>query len=193
MSPQAKLDSRPPGGPARRAGRTTTRPATTPLPFSGPTDEIARAMVVRDSVARTERHVVELAVELISGCDAADVMVLDRTHQLRTVAYTSASVYVGGLLQRHNGAGPSVTALSLGSCVVDDFSVDRRWPRLSGWASSHGLASTCVCPLATNSRTLGVLNLYSTHAGVFTPALLARAMIFAAHAALAIDSVWVES
>lgn len=146
-------------------------------------------MTVPGSLCATQARITALAVQSIPGCECADLMMLDTSQRLQTVASTDPVASMAGVLQRHNGSGPSVTALATGSCCVSDLATNHRWPQLTAWAFTHGLASICVLRLSADSGTLGVLNLYSRRPRSFLTALEEQRKAFAADAVVALEIV----
>ncbi|PYI63940.1 response regulator receiver protein [Arthrobacter livingstonensis] len=72
-------------------------------------------------------------------------------------------------LQYSSGTGPCVTALGLdGALLVQDLSMERRWPDYSAAASAINVRSILSVPLELGDTSHAVLNLYSEHSGYFT-------------------------
>src|SRR4051794_30476010 len=147
--------------------------------------DIARAMVVPGSLARTQHQVTELAAEVIDGCYHAEIAVPERGTTFRVVARTTLAPLMDDAT-KPDDEGPGAKAMADGVCIVHDFEVDPRWPRLSDWASRHGVVSMCSIRLASDRQVHGVLNLYGVTPGAFKGAVGQRAAVFASHAALAL-------
>lgn len=139
-----------------------------------------------DDVGRRQR-VLDLAVELIPGCDHAGLSVVGRG-QITTVAATDDVVWQGDKAQYELGSGPCVDAVQAEHTVLcRDLSRDRRWPAWSAWAVRHlHVRSMLGVLLFTHARRYGALNLYGDRAGAFGGDDLIMAEALAAQVAVAL-------
>lgn len=154
--------------------------------------DLARAMVVPGSLTRTQRQVAELAVDVVPGCDLANLAAPSRRGDLHVVASTSTDVSTDASLPPSNGSW-DVAHGAREVLAFDNVELERHSPGLAAWAYRHGIACMCTIPLATDRQALGVLNLYGVTAGALDEGARERASVFATHAALALDAAEVEA
>ena len=149
----------------------------------------ARALASEDNVEHTLDKAVELAVEMIRGCDAAGVTLVRRGNALESPAYTDEMVARGDALQLELGEGPCVDAVWEQQVVISgDLASETRWP---GWAArlvaESGARSMMCVQLFTSQTTLGALNLYAKSPHAFDPESdRYEAQALAAHVAVAL-------
>jgi hypothetical protein len=152
------------------------------------TAEIARQLHAEPTVDLTAQTVVELAVSMIAGCDAAGVS-LARSKVVSTVAASDDLVTRGDRWQYELGEGPCLDAMSAGQEEVEstDLVRDARWPR---WAPivvrELGVRSMLSYRLFTATSVVGALNLYASRADAFSREDHAEGFILAGQAALAL-------
>jgi GAF domain-containing protein len=152
--------------------------------------DIARRLHAEPSVALTAQAVVDLAVELLQGCDAAGVTMV-RRKGVETVAHSHPLVLRGDSWQYELGEGPCLDALDPHKQVVesDDLTEEARWPR---WAprvvNELGVRSMLSFRLFTASTVVGALNLYSSEVAAFPSSDHDEGLVLAGQAALAIAS-----
>lgn len=152
------------------------------------TAEMARAVHGEASVALTAEAVVDLAVSLISGCDAAGVSLV-RKGRVETVASSHSLVTMGDAWQYEQGEGPCLDAMTPHEYLIEspDLVTDDRWPT---WAPrvirELGVRSMLSYRLFTTDSLVGALNLYSLTPEAFTAADHAEGHILASQAAVAL-------
>ena len=131
---------------------------------------------------------VDLAVQLITGCDHAGITLV-QGHEISAGAATDDVVARADAVQHELREGPCVDVATLENrtIYVADLSRDRRWPQ---WASritqDVGVRSLLSLQLYTRDRSFGALNLYSDHPDAFDPHDFDLAENVAAHLAVAI-------
>ncbi|WP_370289694.1 GAF and ANTAR domain-containing protein [Nocardioides sp.] len=141
--------------------------------------------------AATLRRVCARALEIVPGADLAAVTVRRRRGRLATLAHTDRLAAWADDLQYELREGPCVdSALEGTSFVVPSLSDDPRWPAWSQAVSREGIASLVSVDLPApawhpRSEPLGALNLYGLRPRAVDDDALARARIFAVHAATA--------
>ena len=129
----------------------------------------ARALASEDNVERTLDKAVELAVELIRGCDAAGVTLVRRGNALESPAHTDEMVARGDALQLELREGPCVDAVWEQQVVISgDLASETRWPNwAAGVVAETGARSMMCVQLFTSETTLGALNMYAKSPNAF--------------------------
>lgn len=148
----------------------------------------------RDEAVTTARTC-ELAVELVESCDHASITLRSRRGRLTTVAASSPVAEQYDALQHELGEGPTLeTAVSAEVCHSNDLARDERWPRWGPQAAALGARSFVSVQLTTGGHTaLGAINLYSHRLQAWDEQSYDLALLFATHAALALDAAQVIS
>lgn len=144
--------------------------------------------------ALTAARICRLALEVIDGGDHATLGVRARRHRLAPAEATSevATVLQESQLSSGTGTGPTVTAFETAEPIVShDLAVEERW---SGWldlaapVQSHGVRSVAAVPLLARGRTQAVMTLWSHHRGAWMGATHDAVLLYATHAAAALDA-----
>ncbi|MFF3420196.1 GAF and ANTAR domain-containing protein [Streptomyces sp. NPDC002698] len=154
---------------------------------------MARDLLAQESVNATLERITSSATELVHGCDAAGILVLDGK-QVHSLAPTSEMVTYSDRLQERLGEGPCFEAArgSLGERVfriADLTSEVQRWPAFAPQAhEALGVGSMMGFLLFTTDEDFGALNLYSRKPGAFTDASELAGWLLASHAAVAFSS-----
>ncbi|MFJ8158187.1 GAF and ANTAR domain-containing protein [Streptomyces sp. NPDC094468] len=153
---------------------------------------MARDLLAQDSVAGTLERITGSATELVEGCDAAGILVLD-DRQVETLAPTAQLAVDSDRLQEHLGEGPCFDAArsSLGERVFrisDLTAAHQRWPAYAPQAHKLGIGSMMGFLLYTDDEDLGALNLYSREPGAFTATSETAGLLLASHAAVAFSA-----
>ncbi len=124
--------------------------------------EIARTLLVAETVDETLQQVVHLAVDTVEGCDNCGVSIVQLDGGITTPAATSDSVAKCDELQYEFGEGPCVSAIwEQQTFESDDLTQERRWPQWAPRAVELGANSLVSFRLFVNGNTLGALNLYA--------------------------------
>jgi len=151
---------------------------------------VARDIATQDGVAATTSRIVDLAHKSI-GCSAAAIWNLDAVSSKLTIeACTDLNLVTGLRGVKQNGQGVAWQCLTdQATVVVEDFYVDTRWPEYTSWVKANSaLRSAVGYSLDIEDRRFGALVLYSTEAGFFSEGLIRAGAIYAAHAAIALES-----
>lgn len=153
--------------------------------------DLARRLMVLDSVQETMKAIVDASVELVAGCDHASISHMRGRSLVSESSNDDVGVVLDGI-QTGAEEGPCLDAIRTGDVMVSaELATDPRWPTYGLHAveattvrSSHGL------PLHDGRRIIGALNLFSDRVGGFTDAGDsegdAAAAILAAHATAAL-------
>lgn len=170
--------------------------STRPEPLAEALAGMARDLLSQETVQDTLNRIVDHAVRLVDGCEAAGLMVV-RGGRAVTLAATDEVVRVSERLQGELGEGPCFEAYEQTAPVfrVGDISQARdRWPRYAPKARELGVASTMAFLLFTGEENhLGALNLYSSVPNAFTESSERVGVLLASHAAVAFAGARHES
>ncbi|OIJ68483.1 antitermination regulator [Streptomyces mangrovisoli] len=153
---------------------------------------MARDLLAQDSVDATLERITASATELVTGCDAAGILVLHGT-RVESLAPTHQLVVDSDRLQERLGEGPCFDAArsSLGDRVfriADVTDEQPRWPAYAPEAKALGIGSMMGFLLFTDDEDLGALNLYSREPGAFTEDSETAGWLLASHAAVAFSA-----
>ena len=128
------------------------------------------------------RLVVALARVTVAGADGVSVC-LNRRGTLQTVAASDATVNGMDSDQYATGEGPCVAAATEGHWFhVESLDDEVRWPAFIPRARERGINSILSTPLLTQTRPVGALNIYSSHARAFAKPELELSSMFATRA-----------
>ncbi|SEF05367.1 GAF and ANTAR domain-containing protein [Streptomyces sp. Ag109_O5-10] len=153
---------------------------------------MARDLLAQESVDATLGRITASAVELVEGCDAAGILVLNGG-KVRTLAPTEQLVVDSDRLQERLGEGPCFDAARTraGERVfrIRDLTREQpRWPAFGPEIHRLGVGSMMGFLLYTEDEELGALNIYSRRPGAFTEASELAGWLLASHAAVAFSS-----
>ncbi|WP_428349602.1 ANTAR domain-containing protein [Mycolicibacterium sp.] len=149
--------------------------------------ELARSVAIPRAVSDVLSDVTAEAKKLISGVDAAGVLLIGKANKFDSVAGTSELPHRLDELQMEYREGPCMQA-ALGDLIVrtDDFRTERRWPKYAPATVALGVLSALSFKLYTSSQTAGALNLFAFQADAFDAEAETIGAVLAAHAAAAI-------
>lgn len=129
------------------------------------TDTLARLASVRIDQPTLEHvlhELLQVTQQAMEASVAMSVTSIDADGSLTTVASTSDEVREVDVFEYGIDEGPCITALATGEeQLIDDVTVDGRWPRFSDHAGEAGFISVAGLPLSIGERTIGALNLYA--------------------------------
>jgi len=135
------------------------------------------------------QRVTERAVEVVEPCDFASISLRRRRRRVETIASTSDDAELCDSLQLELGEGPCLEAVwDEDAYLSESIQDDRRWPRWGPRVAEIGVGSVLSIRLSSSTETIGALNLYSRRAHAFDQDDVDVALIFAAHAANAMNS-----
>jgi hypothetical protein len=151
--------------------------------------QVSRELMEEHDEAPTLQRIAERAVEVVPAADHCGISLRRRRHKVESVAATSDLALRCDTLQYELEEGPCLDAvLDSESYLTDDTRTETRWPRWAPRVAEEGVGSVLSIRLATNSETLGALNLYAGTAGAFTTDDVDLALIYALHATNAMSS-----
>jgi len=153
---------------------------------------MARDLLAQDSVDATLERITASATELVAGCDAAGIMVLQGS-QVKTLAPTDPLVVRSDQLQERLCEGPCFDVAHTSQQervlrIADLTGEHTCWPAYAPRAHELGVGSMMGFLLFTEDEDLGALNLYSREPGAFTEASERAGWLLASHAAVAFAS-----
>lgn len=149
------------------------------------------AAIAQQLMAPSERptvnRVVELAVATVNHCHYAGVSLRHASGRIDTPACTDDLVAKADALQYELQEGPCLDAIRVDELyVVEDLSIDERWPHWGPQAAGLGFVSIVSVRLGTPRGIVGALNLYSRQRSAFDDDTVQVAYVYAAHAANAL-------
>ncbi|MFD6922391.1 GAF and ANTAR domain-containing protein [Streptomyces sp. NPDC059944] len=153
---------------------------------------MAHDLLAQESVAATLGRITHAATELVQGCDAAGILLLEGT-EVASLAPTRPIVADLDQLQHRLGQGPCFDAArhAVRERVfrIHDFTeAESRWPAFVPEARTLGVGSMMGFLLFTEDEDFGALNFYSARPGAFTDVSEAAGVLLASHAAVALSS-----
>ncbi|WP_433158382.1 GAF and ANTAR domain-containing protein [Kribbella sp. CA-247076] len=152
-------------------------------------DEFARLAVelhAAGGVESTVEAVVEFALHAV-GCDYAGILLVATTGVVEIGAVTDPMVETIYRSQLDAGEGPALAALEERAIlVIQDASVDDRWPRWRSVVGALGIGGLMHVPMRAGQRVIGVLSLYKRRTECFDADDEAIAQILARHASVAV-------
>ena len=167
---------------------TSARQAPTGLRrFAGSLRDLAS----RQDVDETLQLAVDLAAELIPGCDYADVMFIRPGGTTTPVSSDPIAVALDQV-QAETGEGPCRSTMDTEQAVVvGDLGTDGRWPTFGPRAVEMGVRSAACYQLflhRNDGDRLGALNLFGTLPDAFDDWATELGEVFAAHCAAVLAS-----
>ncbi|MET4223066.1 GAF and ANTAR domain-containing protein [Oerskovia enterophila] len=154
----------------------------------------ARTLAEEPSLQETLDRIVELAVTMVDGCDAAGISLVTRKGQIETPAASHALARRGDELQYALNEGPCLDAIRETDLVrTDDLATEPRWQRWADQVQDElGVRSMLCVQLFTSETSHGALNLYSRSVAAFPATTLSMVSTFAAVAAAALTAARTE-
>jgi hypothetical protein len=148
---------------------------------------IARTLFSDPTVGGTLQQIVDFAVVTIEGCDAAGISLLAGA-EVSTPVYSDPIALEVDSVQYETNEGPCLDAITKDATVyAEDLTEDPRWPSFGPRAVALGMRSLLSCRLSAG-RTLGSLNLYAQLPRAYGVTDRTKALIFAAHAGIALGA-----
>jgi hypothetical protein len=172
--------------------RRTPGDAPPPAELSSLLHDIARHLQITEDLEESLQRLVQVAIEMISGCDLASVTLVD-DERLVTAAATEPVARRLDDLQLQEGEGPCLDAAGPDQWIhTTTLNDDDRWPAFSQRVTEEfGLGSLLACQLARVDRPeqrTGAVNLYSRRPDAFTEADGMIGLLIGAHAGVLVDA-----
>jgi GAF domain-containing protein len=152
--------------------------------------DIARDLSNNSDVLSTREHIVRLAKSSLGTSGAAIWHLRDPTAMKLDACTDPAFMELMHDIISHGPDGPAWAALQDQQVHVSpDLTVETRWPYYTArLLADSPVRSIMGYPLTVGKHELGVLALYSDQRGHFSPGIQDLSAVFAAHAALALES-----
>lgn len=154
-----------------------------------------RDLASTQDVDQTLQLAVDLAQELVRGCDLADVMFL-RSGGTTTPVSTDPLAVALDDVQGEFDEGPCITAAREEAVVVsEDLATDPRWPQFGPRAVEMGIRSATSYQLFLHRHDrdrLGALNLYGRSPDSFDADAIVLGEVFAAQCSAALAAAIVK-
>lgn len=156
--------------------------------LAGQFADIARLLLVPDSVEQTLERVAHLAVAVLDGVPEASLC--DAGLATMKNVQTGPLVAIFEQLQVQTGEGPCPDVVA-GQDVVEvaDFAAERRWPTLTPLAAAAGVRSALAYALSDGRDPIGALLICSPRPEAFGERERAYGLIFAVHSGLALSTM----
>lgn len=150
--------------------------------------DLSRKLERHDDVDDTLGAIVHAAVGTVPGAQHASVTSTRARREVHTRASTGDLPVALDQAQYDTGQGPCLDALFEQETVrVSDLASDDRWPDFARRAHDMGISGMLAVRLFVQGDDLGALNLYTANANAFDDDSEHVALLFAAHAAVAMS------
>lgn len=151
--------------------------------------QLSRDLMTRPEGSLSFQRIAERAVEIVPAVGFASITLRRRHERPETVGSTSAVADKCDAWQYELDEGPCLDAVSEDEAyLIHDVANDERWPRWGPRAAEAGAGSILSVRLANDRETLGALNLYAHAPHAFDSDSVDLALVFASHAATAINN-----
>ncbi|MEI8080600.1 MAG: GAF and ANTAR domain-containing protein [Actinomycetes bacterium] len=149
--------------------------------------ELARSLEHHADSADTIEDIVQSAIQLIPGAEAASISaVVDGREVVSEAASSEMARLIDGV-QTQAGEGPCLESIRDETTTrVPDMRTEQRWPNFARRASELGAGSMLSFHLFVVDDNLGSLNLFSSKPQAFGQESEHVGALFAAHAAVAL-------
>lgn len=142
----------------------------------------ARLTESKDSQEALQR-LVDLAPEVIEGCDWAGITQYSKRQGFVTAAASSPTTVLVDRMQYSLGEGPCVSAVETdGLYSIPDLRTDRRWPRFSAATTAGSPVRSALSLTISPATPRAALNLYGPHPSTLQDEDLDVSILFATHA-----------
>lgn len=148
--------------------------------------ELSRVLQDEKDVDATLQAIAQAATDTVPGAEHASISVVMRRRRVETRAATGELPRDVDQAQYQTGEGPCLDSLYEQSSVrLADLRTEQRWPKFAAQAADLGVGSMLAVQLYVRGEDLGALNLHSTTPDAFDDESEQVALLFAAHAAVA--------
>ena len=150
--------------------------------------DLSRELLAQKDEPLTHERIVELAVQVVPGCEWAGISLRTTRSPAEAAASTGPLVQRADELQESLQQGPCYdSSVDNETHIIGDTRVDYRWPEWASRVAELGIRSVLsVQLLGAEGELLGALNLYASQVNAFTRYDLDEVHLFAAHAGGAI-------
>jgi GAF domain-containing protein len=137
----------------------------------------------------TLQRITERAVEVVPAVDFVGLSTRRRRGRVETEASTSPTALLCDQLQYEIGEGPCLEAIwDNDAYLAANIGTDTRWPKWGPRVAQEGVGSVLSIRLATETETLGALNMYAEQTNAFAAEDVDLALVYAAHATNAMSA-----
>jgi GAF domain-containing protein len=144
---------------------------TAPSPPEEALIALAGILVFEQSLEKTLRQILELAVAALSDADEGGIILLEAGGPRTVIATSDTALRVDSSQYDAVSGGPGLQAYRQQQILrIKSTASDSRWPEFATSADAAGLASTLSVPLLVGGDGLGALNIYSRRRNGFTAA-----------------------
>lgn len=151
---------------------------------------LARSLEQEGDTEETLEGIVRAAIELIPGVEEASISVVVERHRVNPLAVTSEVARRIDEVQSETGEGPCLDAIYEKRTVsVPDMRSEKRWPHFAQRAFELGAGSMLSLQMYVEHDNLGALNLFASRPRAFDEESEYIALLFAAHAAVAMAGI----
>lgn len=164
------------------------------MPLGEALTELAASLDELATLEETAAYVAEAAVELVPGCEAANITVRRESGRIELATATSDRARYADELQQRLSEGPCYEMpVDLQIIESSDLASDPRWPTWGPAAfESEGFVSVLSIRLQSARGIRGSLNLYSRAADAFGRESFEVGAMLAVHAAVAVRNALLE-
>ena len=142
-------------------------------------EQLAKSKDTQEALHR----LVQLATEVIDGCDWAGITQFSKRHGYVTAAASSPTTVLVDRLQYSVREGPCVAAVETdGLYSIPDLTTDRKFPRFSALTAARSPVRSALSLTISPSTPRAALNLYGPHPSALQDEDLDVSVLFATHA-----------
>ena len=151
--------------------------------------ELARTLQAEEGLDKTLHQIVDAAVDTVPGAQHASISRIQRRQEVHTLVATGELPRAADRAQYETGEGPCLDTLYEEETVrLSDLRTEPRWPKFTARARELGVGSMLAVQLFVEEDGLGALNFHSTEPCAFDDSSEHVALMFAAHAAVAMSN-----
>jgi GAF domain-containing protein len=153
-------------------------------------DEVSRQVLGGHGGESALESITLGVVRLIGHVEGAGISLLGGGGRIRSVAPTSETQCHIDRIQEETNSGPCFEAIrdpTVEVFEIADMSTEQRWPEFARRASELGVQSKLAFVLRVGDHVTGALNVYAARKDAFTDDDRRVGLIFADHAAIALD------
>jgi len=125
-------------------------------------ENLARVVLVGRDLSEVLSDIIGVARKAMPAVEAASITLI-RGDKPFTAAYDGQMAMDADELQYERGYGPCIDAgLSGQTFLIEDMTIEDRWPDYARTVAGHGVGSSLSVPLPFQTATIGALNTYSS-------------------------------
>lgn len=144
---------------------------------------LARRLAESKDTQEALQRLVDLAPQVIEGCDWAGITQYSRRHGFVTAAASSPTTVAVDRVQYSLHEGPCVAAVEAdGLYSIPDLTKDRRWPHFSAATAARSPVRSALSLTISPATPRAALNLYGPHPSAMQDDDLDVSVLFATHA-----------